>query len=178
VLIDGYEAYSGVTLSTNFVTPTPLNANASLTGLSGDFSSETFYRISVPAGITNLSVTTSGGTGDVDILLRKGAAAVCQPFSGTLADCLADKVSSFDGNAEAISVANPAAGDWYLDMLGYLEYTGVKLDVTATFAPLTLTTTGAATTSTLGTATNLSVGYATANVITGTAPYATAVFTI
>jgi Zn-dependent metalloprotease len=176
VEVDGYQAYSGVTLSANLVTPTPISANVSLSNLSGDRTSETFYRITVPPGVTSLSIATSGGTGDVDILVRKGAPAVCPYFA--FADCLEDDSSEYDGNVESIAINNPAAGDWFLDLFGFLDYAGVKLTVTATFAPLTLTTTGAATTSTLGADANLSVGYATATVNNGITPYATAVFSI
>src|SRR5262249_8124569 len=130
VEVDGYQAYSGVTLSTNFVTPTPISANGSLSNLSGDHTSETFYRITVPPGVANLSIATSGGTGDVDILVRKGAPAVCPYFA--FAACLTDDSSEFDGNVESISINNPAAGDWFLDLFGFLDYSGVKLTVSAT----------------------------------------------
>src|SRR5262249_26269615 len=144
VEIDGFDAYSGVSLSASLITPTPLGPNSSLPSLSGDFTSETFYRITIPSGTTTLSVSTSGGTGDVDLLLRKGAPAACQPFpDAVFADCVYDQFSAGDGNAETINVPNPTAGDWYLDLLGYDAYSGVKLDVVATVPTLALATTGA-----------------------------------
>ena len=76
--VDGYSTYAGVALSAALITPAPLSASSSLTNLTGDFTSESFYRITVPSGLATLTITTSGGTGDVDVLLRKDSPAVCQ----------------------------------------------------------------------------------------------------
>jgi Fungalysin metallopeptidase (M36)/Bacterial pre-peptidase C-terminal domain/Fungalysin/Thermolysin Propeptide Motif len=176
VMVDAFNAYSGVSLTASLITATLLSTNVTLSGLGGDVTSETFYRIAVPDGTRALSISTSGGTGDVDMLLRKGSPAVC-PLLAAIAECLFDQASAMDGNAESISLTNPAAGDWYLDLFGFADYTGVRLDITATLTSLTLTSIGAAATSTLGTSPPIAVGYATAGV-NGTAPYGTAVFSL
>src|SRR5262249_49560696 len=127
--IDGFAAYSGVSLSASLITPTLLSPNSSLSNLAGDFTSETFYRVTIPSGTSTFSVATSGGTGDVDVIIKKGAPAACQPFpDAVLADCVYDQFSAGDGNAETINISNPAPGDWYIDLIGYDAYTGVKLD--------------------------------------------------
>src|SRR6185295_11467098 len=113
----GYTDYSGVSLASNLITPTRLSGNTSLSGLSAVTSSENFYRVIVPPGASLFSITTSGGTGDVDIFLRKGFPAVCQPSDEAFAPCLIDKFSGHAGSSETISIDNPAAGDWYLDLL-------------------------------------------------------------
>jgi len=177
VMVDAFNAYSGVSLTASLITPTPLSTNVTLSGLAGDLTSETFYRIAVPAGASTISISTNGGTGDVDMLLRRGSPAVC-PVLAALAECLFDKSSTIDGNAESIILTNPAEGDWYLDLLGFVDYVGVTLDITTTFPSLTLTDTGTAITSTLGTSPPIAVGYATAAVDSGAAPYATAVFSL
>ena len=173
----GYAAYSGVSLSASVITPTLLSGAASLSSLAGDISSETFYRVAVPPGASSLTVSTSGGTGDVDIFLRKSAPAVCQDPSSTSAPCEEDKSSESDGNSETITVNNPAAGDWYLDLLGFDAYSGVKLDVRLAISPITinLSTGGSAVMATTGTAPQVTTAYATADV-NGTAPFGTAVF--
>jgi hypothetical protein len=178
VEVDAFTDYAGVALTASMAPPTVFNPNSPLTNLSGDFTSETFYRITVPPGAMTLSVTTGGGTGDVDILLRKDYPAVCQPFLEVLADCVADKSSMTDGNSEFISVSSPGAGDWYLDVVGYSQYSGVRLDIVVTVPPLTLTTPGAATTLTSGASPSVAAGYAVATVESGTAPYGIAVFSL
>jgi hypothetical protein len=42
-------------------------------GIGGAAGSEKFYKIDVPAGQAKLEIMTSGGTGDVDLYVRKGA---------------------------------------------------------------------------------------------------------
>ena len=174
----GFTSYSGVSLAASFIIPTPISANSTLSGLRGDFTSETFYRIPIPPGVSTLTVATSGGTGDVDLFLRRDFPPTCQPPESVIADCLADRSATKFGNTESIIVTSPPAGNWYLDLVAYEEYTGVNLDITATFPPLTLATTGAATISTPGTSAALATGYATANIDSGTAPYGIAVFSL
>jgi hypothetical protein len=178
VLVDGYDTYAGVSLTASAITPTPISANTPLTNLNGEFTSETFYKVTVPSGATALTVTTTGGVGDVDILLRRGAPAVCQPFSSSSTECSYDKVSGNEGNEELITVPNPGAGDWYLDLIGYEPYSGVTLSVNVPIPTLTLTNTGSATATTLGSSANVVAGYATANLENGTAPFGTAVFSL
>jgi len=178
IVVFGYAEYFGVSLTASLITPTAVSANGSLTNLSGDDTSETFYRVNVPAGAASFSVSTSGGTGDVDVFLRRRFPAVCQPLPTAFADCLYDESSENEGNVESVSVTNPSAGDWYIDLAAYSAYSGVRLDISTTFAPLTLGSVGAATTSTLGASSAISTGYAVATVNSGTAPYGTAVFSL
>ena len=138
--VNGWAAYSGVALTATLVTPTPLPVNATVTGLGDVVSSENFYRITVPSGTPMFTVSTSGGTGDVDLYLRKGKPAVCQKIfyffisGGTIyfgyinvETCYYDKSSGLSGNGDTITVTSPAADDWYLDLSGYGAYSGVTL---------------------------------------------------
>src|SRR5262249_21665660 len=120
------------------------------------------------------------GIGDVDIIMRKGAPAVCQPFDmSVFADCLFDQVSGNEGTTDSIMLTSPeASGDWYIDLIGYEQYSGVKLDIVTAMPALTLSSAGAVTTTTLGRAAGVTAGYATADVQSGTAPYGTAVFSL
>lgn len=64
-----------------------------------------YFTITVPAGQTNLTVTTSGSDADADLYVRRGSA----PDTGAY-DC----VSNGGTSNESCSIANPAAGTWYI----------------------------------------------------------------
>jgi streptogramin lyase/single-stranded DNA-binding protein len=132
--VDGYTSYSGVSLMAALPTPTPVAVNTSLTGLSGVLGSETFYRIS-PAGALSFTVSTSGGSGDVDLYLRRGKPAVCQTSAYVGMTCQYDARSVAIGNSDSITVTNPGADDWYLDLSAYAAYSGVTLTVTGVVPP-------------------------------------------
>ncbi len=103
---------------------TVLENAVDLPNLAGAASSETFYKISVPAGRTSLTFTISGGTGDCDMYVRYGQAPTIldwdyRPYSG--------------GNNEVVTVPNPSSGDWHVMLRGWSEYSGVTLN--AAYAP-------------------------------------------
>ncbi|MEA2327995.1 MAG: bacillolysin [Thermoanaerobaculia bacterium] len=102
---------------------TTLTNNQTVTGLSGATGSFTNYKITVPAGQTQLKITMSGGTGDADLYVKLGA----QPTSTVY-----DYRPYLTGNAESVSVTNPAAGDWYISLNGYAAYSGVSLNANYT----------------------------------------------
>jgi uncharacterized protein (TIGR03437 family) len=124
VNVEGFRDYAGVSLTASLITPALLSPNTEVTGLSGVISSETLYRIPVPANAASLTVSTKGGTGDVDLFLKFGSPVVCQ---FVYEDCNSDQDSSESGNIESITVNNPATGDWYIDLSAYEEYDGVTL---------------------------------------------------
>ena len=66
-------AMTCILASVAYAAETPLTNGVPLTGLSGTAGSETFYRIDVPAGQDQLDILTTGGTGDVDLYVRRGA---------------------------------------------------------------------------------------------------------
>jgi hypothetical protein len=131
--VDGYYAYSGVRLTASFVTPETLTSGTRA-GLSGVVGSELLYKITVPANTAYLKVATSGGTGDVDLFLRRGAPATCQLSENVTAACAYTYLSANDGNAETLAVMSPAAGDWYVDLSGY------DVDGKMGYSDVTLTT--------------------------------------
>jgi vibriolysin len=89
--------------------------------VSGAKGSQAFYKITVPAGRTTLTIATSGGSGDVDLYTRKGS----RPTTTTY-DCRPYKT----GNAESCTVSNPAAATYYILLNGYAAYSGVSLKAT------------------------------------------------
>jgi uncharacterized protein (TIGR03437 family) len=136
--VAGFATYSGVNLLAALVTPALKSGNSTTAGLEGLAGSETLYRFSIPTGATNFTVSTSGGSGDVDLFLRKALPAVCQLSFFAYEPCQYEYESVNSGNVEAISVTNPDAGDWYLSLSGFADYHGVTL-VTTLSAPAKLT---------------------------------------
>jgi hypothetical protein len=103
-------------------TPTPaggqLQNGVPVTNLSGALNSQTNFTMNVPAGATNLSFVTSGGTGDADLYVRFGAAPTLSTY-----DCR----PYLNGNNETCSFATPQVGTYYVMLVGYSAYSGVSL---------------------------------------------------
>jgi vibriolysin len=98
--------------------PTALSNNVPVTNISDSTGGQKFYSLTVPSGATNLTFTTSGGTGDVDLYVRFGAS----PTTGTY-DCRPYK----SGNAETCTISNIQAGTYYVMLNAYSAYSGVSL---------------------------------------------------
>ncbi|WP_345301922.1 M4 family metallopeptidase, partial [Lysobacter hankyongensis] len=97
---------------------TPLTNGVPVTGLGASTGNSLNYSLVVPAGATNLTFTTSGGTGDVDMYVKFGAAPTdtvydCRPYTG--------------GNAETCTFATPSAGTYYVRLKAYSTFSGVSL---------------------------------------------------
>jgi hypothetical protein len=88
--------------------------------ISGATGAEAVYSINVPAGAKKLTVTISGGTGDVDMYVRYNA----EP-TGSGDDCKSEKA----GNGESCVISNPAAGKWYILTYAYEAFAGATLTV-------------------------------------------------
>lgn len=105
-----------------------LSAGSPLTGLSGARDSAQYFSIEVPKGATQLEIAISGGTGDADLFVRRGA-----PPTTLVFDC-----SPFeDGNDEVCNEeleTLPAEGTWYVMIVGFEAYAGVTLEVDYTVA--------------------------------------------
>jgi hypothetical protein len=98
-----------------------LTSGVPVTGLAGDAGSTRYYGIEVPAGATRLTVSISGGTGDVDLYVRHGAlpaefAYDCRPLR--------------EGNMETCTFTPPSAGHWYVMLRGHSDYASVSLVAT------------------------------------------------
>jgi hypothetical protein len=123
VMIRGFSAYSGVTLTGRTAATTALTSGVPVTGISGASGSQQFWKLAVPAGKTSLTFTISGGTGDADLYVRLGAKPTtstfnCRPF--------------INGNNETCTISNPSAGDWYVMIRGFAAFSGVTLKGTYT----------------------------------------------
>ncbi|MGO4780851.1 PPC domain-containing protein, partial [Lysobacter sp. 2RAB21] len=74
------------------------------------------YKIDVPAGASDLSLTTSGGAGNANMYVRFGA----EPTDATY-DCRPNKAD----NAETCTFAAPKAGTYYLNLKAASAFNGV-----------------------------------------------------
>jgi serine protease len=95
-----------------------LRSGVPIMNLSGAWAEEKLFTIEVPANSQNLSIQTSGGTGDADIYVKFGAKPTltnydCRPF--------------LFGNDESCSAPTPSAGAWYILIRGYGAYSGLTL---------------------------------------------------
>ena len=129
VMLNGYSAYSGVSLVSDYTAASgggggSTGATLTETNISIARRAWQHYTVTVPAGMSNLTVTTSGGSGDADLYVRRGA----QPTTTTY-DCRPYK----SGNAESCSFTNPQAATWYISIYGYSAVSGLNL--TATYQP-------------------------------------------
>ncbi len=97
-------------------TTTPVTSTVS--NISITKSAWKYYTVTVPAGKTNLTVTTSGGTGDADLYVRRGS----KPTTTTY-DCRPYKT----GNAETCTFTNPVAATYHIGIRAYSAVTGLTL---------------------------------------------------
>lgn len=102
---------------------TALSSGTPLGGRSGAEGNTTLYRITVPDDATLLTVTTTGGTGDVDLYVRHGQAPTLSSY-----DC----ESAGGANEELCEFDQPAAGTWYIMLEAFESYSGVTLTATVT----------------------------------------------
>lgn len=85
--------------------------------ISGAEDSVLEFYLDVPAGATNLSFRTSGGSGDLDLFVRRGQRV------GNSPEC----TSQGFNNSEACDFASPAAGRYYVLVEGFEAYSGASL---------------------------------------------------
>jgi endonuclease I len=95
-----------------------LNNNAPVANLSAATNTALNYYIAVPAGATNLVITTSGGTGDGDLYVKFGSAPTTSSYT-----CR----SWNTGNTESCSFATPSAGNYHVMVHAYTSFSGLTL---------------------------------------------------
>ncbi|MGI2258202.1 S8 family serine peptidase [Shewanella sp. GXUN23E] len=124
VMVRGYSAYSGATLTGTYTTGGGgcttdgcLDNGIALTNLNGARLSQSFYTIDVPAGMT-VTVQTSGGSGDADLYVKAGSAPTTSSW-----DCRPYKT----GNNESCSLTQASATTYHVMLRGYSAYSGVQL---------------------------------------------------
>lgn len=77
------------------------------------------YTIEVPAGAESLEISTTGGTGNVDLAVNFGSTPTRQDN-----DC----IDRGPGNEESCTFTNPQAGTWYIALRGNTPVNDTQLD--------------------------------------------------
>ncbi len=80
-----------------------------------------FIAIDVPPGLREVNFNLFGGTGDVDMRIKKGARPSEDDF-----DC---KSTVIDSNNETCNFGAPTPGRYWIGLLGFVDYADVKLQV-------------------------------------------------
>lgn len=121
VMLRGYAAFSGVSLVGSFDEggSGPSQPDTiSQSNISGAQNQWVDFQLDVPAGQSSLVVSISGGSGDADLYVRRGA----NPTTSTY-DCRPFR----NGNNETCTINNPAAGTYFIRLRGYSAFSGVTL---------------------------------------------------
>lgn len=127
IMISAYSTFSGVSLTGSYTAPSgggggtsPIDSTTS--NISVGNKAWKRYSLDLGAGYSSMTVAISGGSGDADLYVRKGAQATSSSY-----DCRPYKA----GNNENCSFTNPGADTWHFDLFGYSAASGVTLNVTA-----------------------------------------------
>ena len=119
VKLIGYSAFTGVNLTGSYTAgDTPDAGGETISNISVARRSWQHYTLEVPAGMSSLTVTTTGGSGDADLYVKFGS----QPSKGSY-DCRPNK----NGNEESCVLNNPQAGVWHISVYGFRAVSGLTL---------------------------------------------------
>ncbi|MBD1558063.1 M20/M25/M40 family metallo-hydrolase [Vibrio sp. S9_S30] len=131
VMVEAWSAISGVTLTASYTgggnpPPPPTGTepiNETISNISVSRGQWQRYTQTLDEGYSNLTVTISGGFGDADLYVRRGAQSTfdqhdCRPY--------------LNGNNETCPFTSPQSGVWYIDLYGYSTTSGLTLNIKAT----------------------------------------------
>lgn len=96
----------------------PIVEGVPVRNLAGAAGESLLFVLEVPAGVARLDFLSYGGMGDVTMLVSRGV----EPFADD-----ADYRSARPGNNETVRVAAPAAGTWYVKLVGEQRFERVTL---------------------------------------------------
>lgn len=123
VMLNGYAAFSGVSVKATWSTASGGGGNVlqngvAATGLSATKNNSVTYTMNVTAGASNLKFAIAGGSGDADLYVKYGSAPTTSSY-----DCR----PYLTGNNESCSISNVQAGTYYVTVRAYATYSGVSL---------------------------------------------------
>lgn len=120
VKLIGYSAYSGVSLVANATVGTDPGNGFPKTGLSAAQGQWLNYTYDVPAGVSSITTSISGGTGDADLYTRKGVAPTTSAY-----DCRPYR----SGNSESCTTTVTSGDVVHIGLRAYSAFSGVTLNV-------------------------------------------------
>lgn len=88
------------------------------TGAAGD---TLLFKLALPAGIRSLNLRSYGGSGDVSLYVSRDSVPTSTVY---------ERKSAKPGNSEAVVVTNPAAGTWYVRVVGETAFANVSVMAT------------------------------------------------
>lgn len=120
VMILGYDAYANAQLTATYKedTGSANGGTSSVDNASASRRSWKRYSQVIPAGMSKLTVTTKGGTGDADLYLRHGSNPTLSNYT-----CRSEEKA----NVETCVINNPTAGKWYISLYAYRTFSGVDI---------------------------------------------------
>lgn len=89
-----------------------------MTGQTGGAGDGLLYKIEVPAGMRSLNLRSYGGNGDVSLYVA---------YDSVPTTAMYDRKSAKPGNSEAVVITNPAAGSYYLRVVGEQAFANVSV---------------------------------------------------
>jgi hypothetical protein len=99
--------------------PAQLTKGMTMPGQSGLAGSSKVYTLDVPVGALALTLRTSGGSGDVSLYVNVGSAATASSYTY--------KSTRAGSNTETVMIGRPAAGTYYMTVVGETDYSGVTV---------------------------------------------------
>jgi serine protease len=97
---------------------TALSSGVAVGPISGSTGTNFYYSLVVPPGKTNVTFTTSGGTGDADLFVRRDA----MPSRSQ-----SDQSSQGADTQESVSIDSPVAGTYYVLVYAWNNISGVSV---------------------------------------------------
>lgn len=104
----------------------PLSNGAVLTGIGGIAGDAKLYKLDVPAGARALVLRTFGGSGDVSMYVKQDDVPTDSSY---------DHAATHAGNNESVVSARPAAGTYYVLIVGVKDFSNVTLQGTYVAPP-------------------------------------------
>jgi serine protease len=123
VMVKGYSSFTGISLTGSYTDggstpPPPAGETATVSNISVGSRAWKYYTVTVPAGMSTLDISISGGSGDADLYVRKGS----NPTKTTY-DCRPYK----SGNNEACNITASTEGTWHIGIYGYRTVAGLTM---------------------------------------------------
>jgi serine protease len=95
-----------------------LSNGVALTGVAGAAGDAKLYKLDVPAGARGLVLRTFGGSGNVSLYVSQGVAPTDSSY---------DRAAIHAGNNESVILTRPAAGIYYLRVVGVAAFSNVTV---------------------------------------------------
>ena len=122
VMVHGYSSYSNASLVADHTgggtTEPPGGDSGGDSNISRSRGWER-YTVDIPSGMSEFTVTTSGGSGNADLYVREGSRPSKKNYT-----CRSNNA----GNSETCTISNPAAGTWHIGINAASAFSGVDMN--------------------------------------------------